>query len=262
MTRRTLPLRDGMFDVEVGELGDGPPLVYLHGIWDAGDDSFVAELAATFTVIRPYLPGFGASTVDERLHDVHDAIYYLLDVLDAIGVADAPLVGHCLGGMFAAELAAVQPRRFAKLVLIAPFGLWNAACPTLDFFAAAPDQLAAALYGEHGEPTAESVPASPEDRVQQAVAKAKAREVAARFLWPLPNHGLAKRAHRISMPTLIVWGSEDGICPPEYGADFQRLIAGAQLEMVTGAGHLPHCQQREQVATRILGFLNATLPSP
>src|SRR5690349_16854955 len=125
-----------MFEVEVGELGSGPPLLYLHGIWDAHDERFLAELARTHCVVRPHLPGFGRSTGDQHLHDVHDAIYYLLDVLDALELRDLPLAGHCLGGMFAAELAAVQPRRFTRLALIAPFGLWDPAHPTLDFFAA------------------------------------------------------------------------------------------------------------------------------
>jgi len=255
-----LSLRGGMFEVEVLEEGDGPQLLYLHGIWDAGEQEFLERLAARHTVIAPRLPGFGASTGERQLMDIHDVIYYGLDLLDGLGFEDGPLIGHCLGGMLAAELAAVQPRRFGKLVLMAPFGLWNAAYPVPDFFSAAPDEVEGWL-GRGGSPHLASpsptrtANVGEEEAIAEALTRAKSTAAAARFLWPLPNHGLAKRAHRISAPTLLVWGDSDGICPPQYGRDFQQLIAGAQLETLPGLGHLPHVQQPEKVGGLIEDFL-------
>lgn len=254
MSDRLIGLRGQQFDVEVSELGSGPPLLYLHGIWDAHDDTFVQALGKAFTVIRPHLPGFSGSTGDQHLLDIHDGIYYLLDVLDALDFRDAPLVGHCLGGMFAAELAAVQPRRFTRLALIAPFGLWDAEHPTLDLFSAAPDKLAAAVYGSH-VPPAPPADEPADQRAARTIERARNMEAAARFLWPLPNRGLHKRAHRISAPTLLIWGSADGISPPAYGADFQRLIPGSELRLIEGAAHLPHVDQPEAVADQLSGFL-------
>ena len=254
MSARLLSLPGGA-KVEVEELGSGPKLLYLHGIWDAHDSAFLDALSKTFTVVRLYLPGFGRSTGEELLLDVHDAIYHLLDVLDALDFRDAPLLGHCLGGMFAAELAAVQPRRFTRLGLIAPFGLWSAEHPTLDFFAAAQDKLTVALYGSR-PPASAPADEPAEARAARIVDKARAMEAAARFLWPLPNRGLDSRAHRIAAPTLIVWGSADRVAPPSYGADFQRLIAGSELRLIEGAAHMPQAEQPEAVAAVFSAFLS------
>ncbi|HLY64387.1 MAG TPA: alpha/beta fold hydrolase, partial [Chloroflexota bacterium] len=218
MRQRTISLRGGMFDVDLLEEGAGPPLLYLHGIWDADHNLLLPELAKDHAILAPSLPGFGASTGESQLSDVHDAIYYFLDLLDALGFANAPLIGHCLGGMFAAELAAVQPERFSQLVLIAPFGLWSQAHPVPDFFSAAPGELEA-LLGPSSEREASSTPApeTEDAKIEAAVRRAKAMSAAARFLWPLPNHGFKTRAHRVAAPTLLLWGAEDGICPPAYG---------------------------------------------
>ncbi len=256
MSQRIVSLRDGMFDVDLSELGSGPPLLYLHGIWDASEADFVAELGKKFTVIAPRLPGFGASTGEHHLFDVHDAIYYFLDLVDALGLDGLPLVGHCLGGMFAAELAAVQPRRFSKLVLIDAFGLWKSEHEVPDLFAMSPDELARAQFGSAGHTReAPSSSETDEQRVERAVEKVRCMSAAARFLWPIPNRGLSRRIHRVAAPTLVVWGAEDGIVPPAYGADFQELITGARLEMLDGTGHLPHIQQPERVSALVKSFL-------
>lgn len=256
-----------MFEVDLSEEGQGPPLVYLHGIWDGPDNPLVSALRQRFTVIEPRIPGFGATTGEEHLRDVHDALYFFLDLLDQLGCEGVPLVGHCLGGMFAAELAAAQPRRFGSLVLIAPFGMWSDTRPSVDFFSASPDELALALYGPAGPDgiagtsvlrpgSSEPEGLTDEQRVDRRLERARALAGAARFLWPIPNRGLAKRAHRLPASTLLIWGTEDGVVPSEHGEKLQRLAAGSRLELIEGTGHLPHYQQPERVlmlAGEVLG---------
>src|SRR5205823_3241514 len=152
------------------------------------------------------------------------------DLLDALQLRDLALVGHGLGGMFAAELAAVQPERFGRLVLIAPFGIWNPQRPIMDIFAAEPERLAAALYHDPTSEAARATAAVPPDDagyVEYTLERARAMATAASYLWPIPNRGLSKRLHRVRVPTLLVWGASDGVCPVEYGREFQAAIAGA-----------------------------------
>lgn len=258
MATRTVPLRGGMFEVDLSETGQGPPLLYLHGIWDGPDNPLVAALQRRFTVVEPRLPGFGGTTGEEHLLDIHDGLYFFLDLVDQLGYEGVPLIGHCLGGMFAAELAAAQPARWPHVVLIAPFGLWLTDHPSLDFFAADPDELAQALYGgseadgiagtsvlRPGSSEPEGL--TDEQRVDRRLERARSLAAAARFLWPIPDRGLARRAHRLPASTLLVWGSNDGLVPPEQGALLQRLAPGSRLEVVDGAGHLPHYQQPDRV---------------
>src|SRR5215207_9600669 len=101
-TTTTVAVRGGMFATEVIEEGTGAPLFFLHGVNGVRPgDPLLARLAKTNRVIAPVLPGFGASTGSEHLHDLHDLIYYELDLLDTLGLRDIAVVGHSLGAMVA-----------------------------------------------------------------------------------------------------------------------------------------------------------------
>jgi pimeloyl-ACP methyl ester carboxylesterase len=254
-------VRVRQFDVEVNERGGGPPLLFLH--WELGPrwSALHDRLAEQWRVIAPSHPGFGNSSGGDQIHDVHDLIYFYLDVLDELGLRGLPLVGHGLGGMFAAELAAVQPERFSHLVLLAPFGLWLPDAPTLDLFAAAPAELSAALYADQSSPAAVAASHTPTDQagqIEQALERAKSQASAARYLWPIPNRGLSKRLHRVRAPTLLVWGEQDGVTPPAYGEAFRGQISGARLEVMPHAAHQLLDEQPEELAAITLDFLGAT----
>src|SRR5437764_763725 len=164
MEQRRASVRNGMFNTEVLEGGSGPPVLYLHGVrtvqaWD----QFLTSLAERYHVIAPRHPGFGESSGSDQLLDLFDLIYYYLDFLDGEGLRGLPLIGQNLGGMFAAELAAVQPDRFSRLVLISPFGLWNPEHPVADFYSMTPQELAAASYHDAGSPAAQAAAQAPDE---------------------------------------------------------------------------------------------------
>ena len=256
MKKTAVSLRGDMFSAEVVEIGRGDPVLFLHGIWDRGPNEFLVTMSDRFRITVPSHPGFGDSTGEDNLTDIHDLIYYYLDLLDELGLREIPVVGHSLGGMIAAELAAVQPDRFSKLVLISPLGLWNKDRPLMDFFAVSSDELAAAVY--RSSDLRESFDVEPEDqqaKIDYTLDRAKARAAAARFLWPIPNKGLHKRIHRITAPTLLVWGESDGIVPPHYGHDFKERIANASIEVIEDAAHLVHLEQHRRVSELVAGFI-------
>ena len=78
---------------------------------------------------------------------------------------------------------------------------------------------------------------------------------AGKFIWPIPDKGLAKRAHRITMPTLLIWGDSDGIVPPAYGNAFQELLPNAKLKVIKNCGHLPQIEQAEEFLSLVSSFL-------
>lgn len=259
MQEKKVAVRGGMFETEVIEDGSGPPLLFLHGVTGVQPgDPFLARLAREYRVLAPRLPGFGDSTGTEHLLDLHDLIYYELDLLDALGLRGIPVVGHSLGAMVAAELAAVQPERFSGLALIAPFGLWNPAHPVADLFSMSPAQLAAATYHDPNSTAAQAAARPPEDNeayIAFMLDRAKALATTAKYLWPIPNRGLAKRLHRVAAPTLLVWGESDRIVPPAYARDFQAGIPHAKVETVAEAGHLPQVEQPDRLAEAVVRFL-------
>jgi pimeloyl-ACP methyl ester carboxylesterase len=104
----------GGLDIEVLRGGHGIKVVYLPDAEGSPDTGFADVLAQRFEVFAFVVP---------RSPNVHDMALVCDDVLDALGLTNVPVVGHGVGGMLAAELAAHSPRRVAKLALIAPEGL-------------------------------------------------------------------------------------------------------------------------------------------
>jgi pimeloyl-ACP methyl ester carboxylesterase len=259
MHMRKVAVRGGMFETELIEDGQGQPLLFLHGVQGVQPgDPLITRLAERYHVIAPRLPGFGESSGSENLNDLHDLIYYELDLLDTLGLRDIPVIGHSLGGMVAAELAAVQPERISKLVLIAPMGLWNPSYPVADFFAMSPKALAAATYHDPDSTVAQMASRPPEDNeayIAFMLERAKSLATAAKYLWPIPNRGLNRRLHRVTAPTLLVWGESDRIVPPQYAQDFQAAIGNATVATIPAAGHLPQIEQPDRLAEQVLAFL-------
>jgi pimeloyl-ACP methyl ester carboxylesterase len=265
MDQSTVAVQDGAVQVELRQAGTGPDLVWLHGEGGPSWSTFHDALARQRHVLAPSHPGYGTSTGGDKLDDIHDAIYFYLDLLDGLDVRQAALIGHGLGGMFAAELAAVQPARFSHLVLIDPFGLWLADVPTLDYFVLPPGELAQALYHDSDSPAARATGKAPEGQdalVAYMLERAQTMAAAARYLWPIPDRGLSKRLHRVAAPTLIVWGQSDRVLPPAYAAEWQRRISGSRLVIRQDAGHLPHVEQPAVLADLTQAFLGAAPSGP
>jgi pimeloyl-ACP methyl ester carboxylesterase len=267
MPERAIPVANGAFSVDVVEEGEGPPLLFLHGISGLHWSEAMQALARTHRVIAPRTPGFGDES-QEQLDTIHDLVYSYLDLLDALELRDVPVVGHSLGGMIAAELAATQPERFSRLVLLAPLGFFDTARPVYDFFACTPQEMAAAFFKDPDSEVAQSAgdrglariselgPDSDEGLklIEVYVERTKTLATAAKYLWPIPNRGLRKRIHRVSPPSLVVWGSYDRVVPPSYADDFVRALPDARAEEVD-AGHELMLEAPAEVVRLIEGFV-------
>jgi pimeloyl-ACP methyl ester carboxylesterase len=78
---------------------------------------------------------------------------------------------------------------------------------------------------------------------------------ATKFLWPLPDRGLARRAKYIAAPTLIVHGESDGLIPARYSEELAKLIPGAAVKRIRDAGHYPMVEQEAAFLDAVLTFL-------
>ena len=81
------------------------------------------QLGRDFKVIAPHLPGYGESTGGEKIDDVIDAALFYHQLMDDLHLDSAYIVGESMGGMLAAEVAALDVHRARKLVLVAPAGI-------------------------------------------------------------------------------------------------------------------------------------------
>ncbi len=258
MESRVISLRDGMFKAHLSQGGSGEPLLFLHGSGGLHEGEYLDLLAKDFTVYAPSHPGFGETEGLEHIDDIIDLALYYHDFMDAAGIESAHVVGHSLGGMLAAEIAALCPHRVRRLVLANPVGLWRDDAPVLDFFALPPDQLIPYIIHD---PESEAVragmptPDSPEAMVEALYQRTQSFTAAGKFLWPIPDKGLKRRIHRIQSPTLIIWGESDGLVPATYAEDFKSSIKGSRVAILPECAHMPMFEKRDEFVSLITEFL-------
>src|SRR5215204_1313309 len=227
MKSRLLTVKPSGIRIEVVEAGKGRDLLYLHG---AGGhmpaDPLIAALATKYRVVAPLLPGYGQSTGEDGLRDMLDIALHGLDVLGALKLKKPIVVGHSMGGMIAAEMAAIAHTEITKLCLIAPAGLWLDDPPVVDIFSKLPYELPGLLFHD-AEAGGKLLTAGggnmedPEFLKQFLVMNARRLGMAGKLLFPIPDRGLGQRLQRIAARTLIVWGTEDVLIPPVYGHAFK-----------------------------------------
>jgi pimeloyl-ACP methyl ester carboxylesterase len=238
----------------VWEKGEGERIGYLAGlggipVWTP----FLERLAESRRVIAPSPPGFPGASGHEQLDGLVDWVAATLDLLEGAGLEGADLVGASVGGLLAAEVAALSRATVRRLVLVAPFGLFDDRAPTLDVFAQPPGALADLLCAKRDNLARLLETPKGEDPAEWTVLQIRAAEAAARLLWPTGDLGTAGRLHRIRAPTLVVWGSEDRVIPPSYARRFADGIAGpTEVRSIRGAGHLADVDAPEEVAEAVL----------
>ena len=225
------------------EGGSGPDLVFLHGAGGVtAEDPFLGALAAKHHVYAPLIPGYGDSDEAPEIRDMLDFTLHSWDVVEGLGLKDPILVGHSMGGMIAAEMAAVAPNDVSRLALIAPAGLWDDAHPIPDLFSTLPFEMPSLLFHDAvagaAMMTAGRNVEDPGFLQAYLVTNARQLGMAGRILFPIPERGLHQRLYRIKARTVLIWGDSDRLMPPAYAHAFKKGIAGAQLVSIPEAGHM------------------------
>jgi pimeloyl-ACP methyl ester carboxylesterase len=238
--------------------GRGAPLLFLHPAQGRVWSPFLDSLAQTHTVYVPLTPG--ADEPDELLSfdTFGDLALFYDDLLRALSIDDAVVVGHAFGGMAAAEFAAHCPGRVSALILIGAMGLWIDEMPVADVHTTHPTELAGLLFTDPDSEAARSVlqKPTPQDRLAYQLVMG----ASCHFYWPVPDRDLKRRLYRITAPTLLIWGDADRVVPPAYADAFARGIRKTRKVLVPGAGHFPHLERSAEVIRSITSFLGEIVP--
>jgi pimeloyl-ACP methyl ester carboxylesterase len=247
----------GDADIELRRRGAGAPLLLLPGEEGLEADApFVQRLAARHEVLILSPPGFGRSNRPSWIVGVDDIAYLYLEVLDKLDLSKLPVIGCSLGGWIAAEMATKDDSRFGKLVLAAPYGI-KVRGPMdrdiADIWTLPPREVARRKWfdPENGK---RDFKAMSDDELAIV---ARNVESLARFCWQpyLHNPQLRHRLRRIGVPTLLVWGANDGIVTTDYGRAYCDMIPGASLAVIDKAGHLPQIEQPDAFMVALAGSL-------
>jgi pimeloyl-ACP methyl ester carboxylesterase len=246
--------------IEMIERGRGRPLLFLHpGIGLSPSEPVLDRLAQNARVIAPLHPGFGASEQPARFTSIDDLAYFYLDLMDALDLAQAIVVGVSLGGWIAAEVAVKSTARISHLVLANAVGIKAADRETreiADIFAMTEDEFNGRAYFDPAAGKRDYA-AMPEAQVRIV---ARNREATARYAWSPYMHDpkLKQRLHRVRVPTLLLWGTADRILSESYGRAYAEAIPGARFEAIARAGHFPHLEAPDEFAGKVFAFVDAT----
>jgi len=260
------------------DAGQGPPVVHLHG----NNTSALSHLMLLqyTTGVRSYLvdrPGMGLSDPWDFRHDTfYDfAVRFVDDVLDALKLDNAVLVGASGGGVYATWYALARPHRVRGLVMLGstptlpggqvPLPIRLLATPVLGDIvsrAVKPGKRMLlhmmASVGEAdtitGHPDLfDSLVAGARDPLAVAANRAELRALISPFGFRRTTRLRAEDLRRLSVPTMMIWGDHDPVVPVGAARAAARLIADAQLE-VLAAGHVPQLGHPERVAELITAF--------
>jgi pimeloyl-ACP methyl ester carboxylesterase len=244
-------------DVNVRMLrgGSGPPVLFLHGAnglpqWLP----FFEQIAARCDLRVPEHPGYGTSDNPAWLRDIGDLAMYYLDFLDGLDEPKVHIVGQSLGGWAAAEMAVRNCTHIASLTLLDPAGIRVKGLLSGDNFIWGPDEAVRNLY--YDQSLADKMLAMPVTDEQADIAlgnRFTTTKLGWQPRWYKPS--LERWLHRITVPTLVVWGENDKLFPKEYAARWSERIPGCKVEIIPQCGHVPAIEKPDITAKKVLDLI-------
>ncbi len=243
--------------LELFEFGSGKPILVLHeGQGFSPDAAFVGGLAKSHRVIAPSHPGFGRSERPGDIDTVDDLAHLYLEFIHDFGLHEVTVLGFSLGGWIAAEVATRCSHDIGRLVLVDAVGIRPGEPtdrPILDIFGVPPEVLFQKTFA-HPE---RHIPDFSTFGDDDFLTLARNREATAVYGWDpyMHNPKLQGRLARLRIPTLVVWGEDDGIVSVEYGRTLAGSVPDGRFVTIPDAGHLPHLEQPDVFVGVVEEFL-------
>ena len=260
-------VRANGLEIAYQRVGDGPPLVLLHG---AGADSRMWQpqldtLSGELTVVAWDEPGAGRSSAvppDFTLADYADC---LAELIGSLGLGAVHLAGLSWGGTVALELYRRRPELVGTLLLVDTYAGWKGSLPeeevrarvagVLEMVAAEDDRFDPTLPGLFaGDPPREVV------ALMRAMAADVRRESMKTALLVMGETDLRDVLPTIAVPTLLIWGEHDVRSPLTVARQFEDAIPGAELVVIPDAGHVSNLERPETFDRAVRAFCRAHSP--
>jgi pimeloyl-ACP methyl ester carboxylesterase len=253
--------------VQIEGPAQAPVVLLLHGFGSSLQtwDVWAEGLATDHRVVRLDIAGFGLTGPAEPGDYSDEAdVQRLLAVVDQLGLPTMTVVGHSMGGRLAWHFAAAHPQRVDKLVLIAPDGFPDPQAKSDRTYDVAA-WMGVVRYAlprwliKKGVASAYADPSRLDDdtarRYQDMLLAPGVRQAVLARMEQTRNRDPLPWLQRLRMPTLLLWGAQDGMIPAENAMDYQRAIPHAQRVVMPGVGHLPHEEQPHPSLQFVRDFL-------
>lgn len=230
------------FEIRYVEGGDGPPLACFHGAGGLRLTRGHELLATRYRVIAFEAPGFGGSPVNDRSGSLAELAATMRSAVLALGIDRCHVWGTSFGGKLALWLATQDPGGVDALVLASPAAILVNPRPLPP-----PEQMASVLYA-HPERQPALVGFPPE-------VEAKQRALVRRLIGRPRDPDLEHAMRRLDVPTLVLFGTEDRLTPPELGAVYRELLPRCAVVVVDDAAHAIYADRPEAFAAIVGDFL-------
>ena len=281
MEQRELTIHGRRLKYRIG--GKGPLVLLIHGM--AGSAStwkqVMPALSERFTVLAPDLLGHGDSDKTKGDYSLGAMASTLRDLIVALGYERATVVGQSYGGGIAMQFVYQYPERCERLVLVDAGGLGTEVNTVLRWLTmpgaeavllvgcAPPVRRIVETIGRVAfRKKLENATVIPELwRSYSSLGDVEGRRAFLRTLRAVIDpRGQSVNAHEklhlaAGIPTLIIWGEDDGIIPVEHAHAAHATIQGSWLEIIEGVGHYPHCEAPERFVDSLTEFIESTRPA-
>ena len=259
------PRMDGAAGAPDSEL----PIVLLHGTsaslhtWEG----WAAVLRKDRRVVRMDLPGFALTGPNpQNNYSIGVYVKFVIDTMNALGIQRFVLAGNSLGGQIAWATAAAHPDRVAKLILVdasgypiserdMPLGFKLATMPVardlmrVTLPRGVVEQSVRNVYGHPEKVTPELVDLYMDMTRREGNRQALTRRMQQGYT------GDVAQIRALKLPTLILWGGQDRLVPPDSAQKFARDIAGSKLVMFDDLGHVPQEEDPARTVAEVQRFL-------
>lgn len=237
------------------EVGEGTGLLFLHG-WKGKSRTWEANMEGLLDVYKCLaldLPGFGESDSPKETWGVSEYSEFVNSFVNTLKWKQFVLVGKSFGGRVAIKYAVENPERLRALVLVSAAGIEEKTYTT----------KMKILAAKTGKLITRVLPESFQEEVQMAYYKMfkispERSKVLSEIKKKVTSEGLKGLLGRIEVPTLVIWGSEDGVLPVRYAYQMAESIPGAKLKIIDGAGHDAHSTHAEEFNKFLQEFVQGT----
>jgi pimeloyl-ACP methyl ester carboxylesterase len=258
------------------ELGSGPPLLLLHGLFDSLESwqKLIPTLSNRFKIYAIDLPGFGKSPLPTPwTKSISGMINAVTAFLDEKKIKRVSLLGNSMGGGLALGIAGVLPEPIDRIVLMNPYGLPSLPLATKAALGAITGSLLPYLLGRSAlrrcakgiltrsiyNPDLVTDPLI--QRVIQPFSSIHQRKNLFRFLRGISSEEIQSIDDRLPMithPVLIIWGEKDGWLSDAHWRRLRDRLKNSQIIKIPNCGHLPHLEKPNEVAKAVIQFLSTT----
>ncbi len=245
------------------EAGDPakPTVILLHGLGAQAEswNFTIPALAASYHVIAPDQVGFGKSDKPFLKYRVGTLVDFLDKFMAELKIEKATLVGNSMGGWVSALMAVKYPNRVEKIVLADSAGILPAVVDEKQIYQlnnSTRDEIRANLKLIFASPALQNNEALVDQFFTQRVAANDGYTINS-IIESIKRREdfLNDRLGEIKKPTLIVWGKEDKLLPLADATTFNKGIAGSELVIFDGCGHVPQFEKAVDFNKAVIAFL-------